>query len=235
MEYRKGILIQARLSSSRLPNKMLREIAGIPLVEYVVRRCSLSKRADLIAVITSNEPSDDLLHQFCEKKGITVFRGSLDNVLKRYVQAATFFRLGLVCRVCGDSPFVDVNQIDNIFDHATTHQCSYISLKNVIDGFISEVFSSSLLQRINKLDIGEENREHVTLYVRNNPEKFNIHLIDLGMQEIAKKISLTVDTIEDLRLCNRIAMELTGRGISEDFDFRSSDVIEIANKVLGDR
>jgi spore coat polysaccharide biosynthesis protein SpsF (cytidylyltransferase family) len=214
---------------------MLMEIGGVPLLEFVVRRCAVSKRADLVAVIISDQPSDDLLHQFCKENDILVFRGSLENVLKRYVQAATFFGLDLVCRVCGDSPFVDVNQIDKIFDHAVAHGCKYISLKNVVDGFLSEVIKYGLLQRINKLDLGADDREHVTLYVRNNPEMFKIHLIDMEMQEIAERISLTIDTIEDLQFCNRIASALTNNGTAENFNFLSSDVIEIANRLLGDR
>jgi spore coat polysaccharide biosynthesis protein SpsF (cytidylyltransferase family) len=214
---------------------MLMEIGGVSLIEYVVRRCALSKKADLIAVIISNEPSDDQLHLFCKEKGIAVFRGSLENVLGRYVQAADFFGLDLVCRVCGDSPFVDFNQIDEMFNYAVAHRCNYISLKNIIDGFLSEVFKASLLQRLDELDIGAENREHVTLYVRNNPEKFKIHLIDMGLQEIAERISLTVDTVDDLRLCNQIASALTSKGTPENFDFLSSDVIEIVYRLLGDR
>ena len=130
---------------------------------------------------------------------------------------------------------MDVHQIDKIFDFAAVHRVNYISQKNVIDGFLSEVFNSSLLQGVNQLEIGAENREHVTLYVRKNPERFKIHLVDMGMQDIAERLSLTVDTIEDLQFCNHIASALPSKGTPEYFNFRSSNVIEIAKILLGDR
>ena len=109
---KKGILIQSRLSSSRLPKKMLMDIGGYKLVEFVYKRAILSTQSDMVAIITSTHRSDDELYEFCKAKNIPVFRGSLDNVLERYIEASDFFELDIVVRVCGDSPFVDVDYID---------------------------------------------------------------------------------------------------------------------------
>ena len=82
-----AILIQARLSSSRFPKKMLENIGGITLMEYVYKRCKNSMRADRVIVITSNNKTDDELYRLCLDKNILVFRGDLENVLKRYIDA----------------------------------------------------------------------------------------------------------------------------------------------------
>ena len=228
MARRKGILIQARLSSSRLPNKMLMRVGDVPLIEHVVRRCAVSKRADVIAVVTSTDSSDDPLYKFCLERGFAVYRGPLADVFERYVEAGNFFEIDLICRVCGDSPFVDVHQIDNLFDYAIRHdEYDYISMKKSIDGFISEVFRADLLKCLNNEELSKEDREHVTLYVRDNPHRFNLHLIDMGMTDLTGKISLTIDTIEDFQVCNRVAGYLARAGKLDKFDFNTSDVIDI--------
>ena len=206
-------------------------LGNVPLIEHVVRRCARSKRADVIAVITSTDPSDDPLYQFCLDKGIAAYRGPLTDVFERYVEAGNFFETEFICRVCGDSPFVDVHQIDRLFDYAIRHdEYNYLSMKNSIDGFISEVFRDDLLKTLHNQELSKEEREHVTLYVRKHPNKFNMHYIDMEMSDLSGKISLTVDTVEDLKICNGIAYHLARLGKLDKFDFNTSDVINIIKK-----
>ena len=88
---KKAILIQARMSSNRFPEKMMAEIGGKPLVHHMYDRCNESLYADTVSIITSRDKSDDKLFKYCINKKIPVYRGSLNNVLKRYIDALEFF------------------------------------------------------------------------------------------------------------------------------------------------
>jgi len=220
-----GILIQARLSSSRLPGKMLMEIGGFPLVEYVYKRCLHSRGGELVAILTSVEKSDDPLFDFCSKKRIPVFRGSLDNVLERYVRASEEYGLDYVVRVCGDSPFVDVSLMDKMIKKAHEDCLDYVSAENVVDGFLSEVVSGKTLKAVLEQTDKPLDLEHVTLYIRHNMDKFKSTLFNVEGDVVDNGISITVDTIDDLWLCGAIAQALMpGKGC-DGFDFIQEDVM----------
>jgi spore coat polysaccharide biosynthesis protein SpsF (cytidylyltransferase family) len=215
---------------------MLMRLGDLPLIEHVVRRCTTSKRADIIAVITSTDLSDDPLYEFCLNKDIEVYRGPLVDVLGRYVEASNFFEIDLICRVCGDSPFVDVHQIDDLFDYAIRYdEYDYLSMRHSIDGFISEVFTATLLKQLSQQNLSNEDREHVTLYVRNHPGRFNMHFIDMEMSCLSKKISLTIDTLKDFQVCNRIANDLARAGKLDKFDYKTSHILEIIKELKKDK
>lgn len=219
---KKGILIQARLSSSRFPGKMLKSLGEVPLVQYVFNRCEISSQADLVGVITSFEKSDDLLYDYCKKAGIPVFRGSLDNVLDRYIQAAKYFECDIVCRVCGDSPFVDIFCIDKLF-RAIRDSEDYLSVEGRLKGFIFEVVTLKALLKVQCLTNSVDDLEHVTKYIRNNLEIFNYRTFDMkSMDRKLQDITLTIDYKKDLELANSIiAKGLRG------YNFMSKDVIDI--------
>jgi len=225
----KAILIQARLSSSRFPQKMLHLINNITLLEYVYNRCLQSKQADEVMIITSVNQSDDELYELCLKKKIPVFRGSLNNVLERYLESALFIKADVVCRVCGDSPFVDVNVIDNFFDLLEKNRkLEYICASDSLNGFISEVFTLNVLKELNDKKLSNEDKEHVTKYIIDNIEKYNYKKIDLKLRPIdLENFTLTVDYPDDLETANKIAKEL------DNFNFNSSDVIKTLYKIKG--
>ncbi len=224
---RKVILIQARLSSSRFPKKMLHQLNGISLIEYVYNRCKQSNRADDVVVITSIEKSDDELFELCKSKNIAVYRGDLNNVLKRYIGASEFFDVDVICRVCGDSPFVDIEAIDKMFlqfnDVATL---DYMQTKNTLNGFMSEVFTLNLLKKIYNADLSVEDKEHVTKYLRDNMSNFNTKelILDLRPEELAK-FTLTIDYLDDIFIAEKIIRHLI------NYEFKSNDIIEILKKL----
>lgn len=219
---KKGILIQARLSSSRFPGKMLHPIGKEPLVQYVFNRCKRSSQTDLVAVVTSIEKSDDLLYDYCKKLKIPVFRGSLNNVLDRYIQAAKHFECGTICRVCGDSPFVDISYIDEQFRFVKDN-VNYVAVEGGLNGFFSEVVTFETLLKVQRLTNSDSDLEHVTKYIRNNLDMFNYKIIDMKMVEKKlQDITLTIDYKNDLELANLIiAKGLRG------YNFISKDVIDI--------
>lgn len=225
----KAILIQARLSSSRFPKKMIRKLGDITLVEYVYHRCLKSKIADQVIVITSTDASDDELYSLCNEKKIPVCRGSLNNVLKRYIQCAVDVKAAVICRVCGDSPFVDVDAIDEslkFFD--TDETLDYVSTENSLNGFMSEVIRLDMLKQIHSYPLSDSDKEHVTKYIRENSEKFSTKFLNLDLNPVLlKDYTLTIDYENDLKIANTIIDQLDG------FSFKSSDIIDILIKLEG--
>lgn len=223
---KKGIFIQSRMSSSRLKGKMLKSVNGIPLIEFVYERCRTAD-ADIVAVLTSEHPSDDPLFSYCCEKNIPVFRGPLENVLERYVKASAFFGCKAICRVCGDSPFVDTGFIDRMFEelvqprHKSKERIDYITLSNCLDGFLSEVFTlDSLLKAYHQTDRADD-KEHVTKFIKENKEMFKIKTLNAGLLPADLfETSITVDYAEDLVFINKII----SKGL-KGFTFSSPDVI----------
>lgn len=223
-----AIFIQSRLSSSRFPGKMLEPLAGMPLVEYVYRRCLESVHVDMVAVITSEEASDDSLYAFCSEKEIPVFRGSLENVLERYVHAAVHFQAGMICRVCGDSPFVDVSAIDHMLDRMSQVEYQYIVTEDGLDGFVSEVVLLDVLQQALRETDKADDLEHVTPFIKKHPEKFRSTRCAIGCRPPElEKWKLTIDYPDDLLLANQIVQAGLG-----GFDFTSQDVVSALQKVI---
>ena len=101
------VIIQARLSSQRLPNKVLKKINGIPLIEYSVNRIKTLFKNSKILIATSNHPSDDALAAYCLENNINFYRGSLNNVAKRMFYAAKKLKAKSFVRISGDSPLID--------------------------------------------------------------------------------------------------------------------------------
>lgn len=224
----KALLIQARSSSKRFPGKMLMPVIGeIPLVEYVYKRSSVAKQPDIIAVITSGDSSDDRLFAYCMEHKIKVFRGSLDNVLDRYINAAEFFKADVICRLCGDSPFADIELIDKMFKIQAAEGLDYIApdKKTCIAGLDSEVVTLAALRKSAEgASAGES--EHVTLFLKNNKKKFKTRFLDAGMRPAGiADIALTVDYPEDMEVCRRIAGSL-GPG----YDFKAEDIFNLLLK-----
>jgi spore coat polysaccharide biosynthesis protein SpsF len=105
-------IIQARMSSSRLPNKVLLDINGRPMLQHVIERSMRARSVDGIVVATSTDPSDDVLEQFCNQHGVPCYRGSLTDVLDRYYQAARQFHAEVIIRLTADCPLIDPTVLD---------------------------------------------------------------------------------------------------------------------------
>ena len=111
------VIVQARMSSKRLPGKMLLDVNGRPLLDYVVGRLRQGKSISAVVVATSDETSDAPLAAFCEAKGIPCVRGPLDNVAARFKMVAETYGFKNFVRVCGDSPFIDAGLVDTAIGH----------------------------------------------------------------------------------------------------------------------
>lgn len=221
---KKAIIIQGRMSSSRFPGKMMSDLAGAPLIRFVYERCLNSKEAGITAVATSGDKTDDQLYEYCRSGGIPVFRGSLDNVLERYVRAAEFYGAGIICRVCGDSPFVDTSVIDEMFKMLEKTGIDYVApvKDRCIAGLDSEVIRDIALKAALNNTADRDCLEHVTPYIKKAENKFKIKLIDFNLRPTPlSALVLTVDYPGDLEICNRVVAVLGKR-----YDFTSQDIFD---------
>ena len=200
------------------------------MVEYVYKRCLNSLSTDGVAVLTSNEVTDNALAAKCKEKKIPYYRGALNDVLSRFINGAYIFKADIICRVCGDSPFVDVNLIDKLFKRVIEEKLDFGIVGNSLNGFLSEVITTNALKKIGKLAVSPENREHVTLYLRRNINKFRYCVVEAPTAPAClQHFSLTVDYPEDLKTVNKVlASGLSG------YNFDSSRVIEILERIKND-
>ena len=209
---------------------MLEPLGGLPLVEAVFRRCQTSRQADWVAVLTSEDPSDDPLAGRCAERGVECFRGALDDVLGRYVAAAEGRGVDWIGRVCGDSPFVDVELLDGMFAAAEEGGWDYLvpDKSGIVAGLDSEVVALAALQSAACQTREPRHREHVTSFIRETPGQFRMKTlaVDLRPEAVAGAV-LTVDRVEDLTLCRRVR-----EGLAPGFDFSSAQVLAALERAI---
>ena len=191
-------IIQARMSSQRLPGKMLRPLHGSPLLDWVISRVRQAAVVKDILVATSDQPDDDEIANLVQQSGVQCFRGSLEDVRSRFIEIARAKRLTAFVRISGDSPMID----PSLIDQAVTlyHSGNYDLVTNVQrrtfpKGQSVEVLRSDTLLEVASLRSNQADQEHVTRYYYENPSKFRIlnfqSDIDYG------GVQLSVDTHED--------------------------------------
>lgn len=198
-----GIIIQARMSSSRLPGKSLVKIGNHPLIWYVLNRM---KSVNLpVMVCTSTDSSDDVLTEYLQILKIPFFRGSLHNVLDRYIKTAQKFQIEDIIRVTGDNPFVDIGYLKQVLH--LLEKFSYVDgiyKGGLIKGSGFELVKLKELLAINSAQ--KEHLEHVTLFLRENlsASKERINLIPTSINQYRSDIFLTCDYEEDMELIKKI-------------------------------
>lgn len=194
-------IIQARMSSTRLPRKVMASILKRPLLSFLLERVSRAARVDKVIVATTIDPSDDPLVAWCERAKVAYFRGSLEDVLSRYLAAATHHRADVIVRICSDCPLIDPAIIDEVIERYFASQADYASntlQRTYPRGMDVEVFSYDTLVKTEKAAMFAGEREHVTPYIYRHPELFRLHGVQQAKDE--SHLRLTVDTKEDLQL-----------------------------------
>jgi len=193
-----GCLIQARLSSKRLPGKMLMPIQGKPLVSWVAEAAGRSNLCPDPIVITSSDSSDDRLYDYCVQNDIRCFRGPLDDVAGRFIEAARNFDLDAAVRISGDSPFIDPALIDRtvaLFLSSESDLATNVRVRSYPKGQSVEVISADILSSCHE-DMSKVQREHVTKYFYDNQD--GIVISDFLCECPWEGIQMSVDTSEDL-------------------------------------
>jgi spore coat polysaccharide biosynthesis protein SpsF len=198
-------IIQARMGSTRLPGKVLKIAAGKPILAHQILRVKKAKTLDLVVIATTITPADDSIIRLSKKYGVSFFRGSGDDVLDRYYQAAKKFGADTIVRLTGDCPLLDPGLIDKAVRFFKKGHFDYAANglpPTLPDGMDVEVFTFRSLEAAWKKARLASDREHVTSYIWKNPKKFRIGRI--SEKNNLSHLRLTVDEPSDLRLVRKI-------------------------------
>jgi spore coat polysaccharide biosynthesis protein SpsF len=200
-----GIIIQARLGSTRLPRKILKEFyTGKTLLETVISNLQKVAGAKII-VATSVNPNNDELESFLKERGITVFRGSENDVLSRFIGAAEENEVDGIVRICSDNPFLDWHGVADLIVKAKNSDADYMgyrinntpSIKTHF-GFWGEFVTLNALKRVAATTEEKTAHEHVTIHIYTHPDDYKCEWIECpAFLQGRNDIRLTVDNIED--------------------------------------
>lgn len=220
---RTGAVVLGRLSSSRLPGKVLMEVGGRTLLGWVLARLERVEGLDAVLVATSDEPGDDAIAAWCEREGVTCFRGDLDDVAGRVMAAAEAHGLDAVARVNADSPWLDPALLTRsvaLLREGDADIVTNVAERTFPYGISAEVVTVAALRRARELSDDPAEAEHVTKAIYARPGSFSILNLRSGpgVDENAAAARFTVDTEDDLRRFERLAAELGDRALDAGTD-----------------
>ena len=219
-------IVQARMGSTRLPGKVLKDVAGETMLGRVVRRLRGAKQIDEVLIATTDSPTDDAIVAECQRYSIAVFRGDQDDVLDRYFEAAKFTGAEVVVRVTSDCPLIDPEITERTIRAFMDHSPDYASntiVRTFPRGLDTEVVSMAALTRAWQEARRPYEREHVTPYILEHPEEF-VLLPVVGDQDYSAH-RWTVDMPEDFEFVRAIYNRLKGEG---EFSWR--DVLDVLDR-----
>jgi spore coat polysaccharide biosynthesis protein SpsF len=212
------IFIQARTGSTRLPRKVLLPFyENRNILELIVERLQLTTLKDDIIIVTTNKVEDSAIIQCAEKMGICWYKGEEHNVLLRFIEAAKYYKAKTIIRVCADNPFIQPDSIEQLLHEFKKMPSDYIgflvnnnipSIKSHF-GLWAELTTLEALQKINILTNKKKYLEHVTNYLYEHPDIFNVAYIRV-MNDVASRdnIRLTLDTESDFVIQKEIFKDL---------------------------
>ncbi len=204
-------IVQARMGSTRLPGKVLKQLADRPVLLHVVSRLRACPRLDEIVVATTGHPRDDVIAELCRRQGIACFRGRETDVLDRYYRAAAAAAAAVVVRITADCPLLDPYLVARMLDRfaAAQPQVAYLSntLKRTFPrGLDVEIFTFAALERAWREAESPAEREHVTPYIYRHPEIFPLLNYENDVDLSAHR--WTLDTPEDWQLLTAVYRQL---------------------------
>jgi len=208
---KKVIIVQARMGSTRLPGKVLREVLGKPLLEYQLERLARVRSSDMVVVATTDKEQDKPIVDLCRRLGVLFFRGPEEDVLARYYLAAREFGAEIVARITADCPIIDPAVVDQVFRFYLDHAGEYDYVSNARRrtyprGMDTEVFSFHALEEAYREARREAEREHVTIFIYEHPERYSLGGVEYHQDY--SRYRWTVDTEEDFQLIEKIITAL---------------------------
>jgi spore coat polysaccharide biosynthesis protein SpsF len=195
-------VVQARMGSTRLPQKVLLNFHEIPIFKWVSTRVSMAKKVDDIVFAIPDHHTNDPLYEVLKKSNINIFRGAENDVLDRFLRAAEKHNANTVIRICCDNPLICGEEIDRLIDYYNDNKCDYAynhipKNNNYPDGLGAEICNISLLQSIDKLAKKESQREHLFNYIWDNSDDFIIKTFNAPSEIAYPSLKLDVDTLTD--------------------------------------
>ena len=220
-------ILQARVSSSRLPGKVLKPILGMPMLLRQIERIRRAKRITHLIVATSTNSSDDSIETMCLQSNIECFRGDLKDVLNRYYQAAKPYNPDYIVRLTGDCPLIDPEVIDRVVSFCLDGNYDHASNGGEVsfpDGLDVEMFRFSALEAAWHEARLPSEREHVTPFIYNHPERFKTAQYKNSVN--LSHLRWTVDEPADFELVRIIYESL----YPSKADFLTSDILALIEK-----
>jgi len=209
-------IVEARMTSSRLPGKHLMKINGRPVLWYLLNRLKLIDDIDEIVVAMTNRSEDDALEKFVKESGFSVFRGSELDVMGRVLAAAKTYEADVICEITGDCPIIDTDLVKQLIQtYMENEDVQYVNncCFGLPDGMGGQVFAVKTLDESERQTQDKLDREHVTLHIRRNPQLFrSIYMVPLS-QHKWQGLGLTLDEITDFELLNSIISHFGNRAL----------------------
>ena len=229
-----GIVIQARSGSTRMKNKMLKPFyQGKSILELLIERLKKNFDHSKIVVATTTNLNDEAIVKLAERLEINCFKGSESNVLVRFLDAANNYDFDKIVRVCADNPFLDIEGVGKLIEsmidfHSDYHCfCTSAGIPTIKThyGFWAEGIEVSALERVGQMATQPEDLEHVTKYIYEHPELFDIRCIPINSDvELLKSLRLTVDTENDFKIAQEIFKKVA---IGHDSLLHTEKIIEL--------
>lgn len=221
------VFIQARLNSTRCPGKVLRELNNTPLLRHVVD--SVKRVGCKYAVLTSDMGTDLEIAQFCTQNSISCFRGNLDNVAKRFLDAGKYFNVDAFMRISADSPFIDWKLMSSglkVFEESKPDMLTNVMPRSYPKGQSIEILSYDLFRREYRNFCEEGDFEHVTKYFYRNADNFRIINLLQPDNIDYSNIQLSVDTEDDFLK----TQEMFSRMQRPHWDYSINELVELKEK-----
>ena len=233
-----GVIVQARIGSTRLPGKVLLELdKNEKVLDILIERLKLSKKVNKIIIATVNHESNAPIIDLAKQHKVSYFLGDEYDVLARYFNAAEAFNLDIIIRVTSDCPFVDPMIMDDMITFYLKRNYDYIrnvdETTNFSRGFDLEIFNFSILKEVYLKAKSNAEREHVTYYIYTHPNDFKIHYYNVKSLKKYPNLRLTIDETDDLIMCRTIYQKLKELGKGLKFSiFDIYNIIENNPKLL---
>jgi spore coat polysaccharide biosynthesis protein SpsF len=219
-----GAIIQARMSSQRLPNKVLHEVAGKPVLQYLLERLYHCDCLDKIVVATSVDDSDTPIADFCQRENVDFYRGPLADVAGRFDEVLGKYGFDAFIRVNGDSPLLDQRLVEkgvDLFLGGNYDLVTNVLPRTYPKGQSVEVLSTATYRKTYPRMQEAEEKEHVTLYFHKHPEEFRIK--NFALPENLNHIQLSVDTWQDMNNFVTIVSKMT----RSHWEYKLEDILGI--------
>jgi spore coat polysaccharide biosynthesis protein SpsF len=217
------VVLQARMSSNRLPGKVMKDVNGFPMIYWQIQRILRSKAVDELVVATSTDTTDDVLVNFLMGCSVKVYRGDLNDVFSRFLGASLVYPHDALIRLTGDCPLVMPELIDEMVKEFYSLDVDYLS--NTLqptypDGLDIEIIKKGALNRLEGFSLNQKEKEHVTLGIYTRPEEFNcVNYQNFGDYSSQR---WTVDYQEDFDFVQQIFLRFQG----QESEFTYGDVNE---------
>ena len=205
------IIVQARMTSTRLPGKVLKTVLNKPLLEYQLERLREVKLADEVIIATTINSSDQPIIDLCDCLSIPFYRGSEEDVLSRYYEAAMQFQADTIVRITSDCPLIDPEIIDRVIDYYQQNHPNFDYVSNCLGrtyprGMDTEVFSFKSLDEAFNQATAQGDREHVTPFIYRQFDRYNLGQVNYFQNHSEHR--WTIDTLEDFELIKIIIESL---------------------------